>query len=79
MSGEDIVTTASPGELEPDPGPLPPGFWPGSGQLPRTSLQDRPGLPGLAGGLPGLGGVLLGVRLLPDQGDLGAGDHLQGL
>ena len=59
VSGEDIVTTASPGELEPDPGPLPPGFWPGSGQLPRTSLQDRPGLPGLAGGLPGLGGVLL--------------------
>lgn len=81
VSCEDIVTTDSPGELDPgpDPSPLPPGLWPGSGQLSRSSLQDLPGLPGLAGGLPGLGRVLLGVRLLPDPGELGAGDHLQGL
>ena len=77
---EDIVM------LEPGPGigphwegHLTPGVWPRSGQLPRPALQDGPGWPGLAWGLPWLGSLLLRVRLLSDQGGLGAGHHLQGL
>ena len=77
---EDIVM------LEPGPGlgrqchsQLSPGLWPRSGQLPRPALQDGAGRPGLAGQLPGLRPLLLGVRLLSDQGVLGARHHLQGL
>ena len=46
---EDIVMIEPGPGIAPDwEGLLTPGVWPRSGQLPRPSLQDRPGRPGLA-------------------------------
>ena len=77
---EDIVTLDSGPVVGVDwAGQLTPGLWSRPGQLSCSALQDWLGWSGLAWGLPWLCPLLLRVRLLSDQRDLGAGHHLQGL